>query len=84
MYGLQIGQFVVVGVDADAEEEARVAAVDDFEGAEFDEVGLVLLVSGGDEAMDLVVGHVLVGGFFNLRGGGGGGECDGGFVYFAF
>lgn len=58
MYGLQIRELVVVGVDADAEEEARVAPVDDFQGAEFDEVGLVLLVPGRDEAVDLVVGGV--------------------------
>ena len=53
---LQIRELVVVGVDADAEEEAGVAPVDDLEGAELDEVGLVLLVAGGDEAVDLVWG----------------------------
>lgn len=53
---LQIRELVVVGVDADAEEEARVAAVDDFQGAELDEVGLVLLVPGRDEAVDLFFG----------------------------
>lgn len=49
----QIRQLVVVGVDADAEEEAGVAPVDDLQGAELDEVGLVLLVPGCDEAVDL-------------------------------
>lgn len=53
VYGLQIRQFVVVGVHANTEEQARVPPVDDFEGAEFDEVGLVFLVAGGDEAVDL-------------------------------
>jgi len=54
MYGLQVGEFIVVGVDAGAEEEARVAPVDDFGAApELDEVGLVLLVARGDEAVDL-------------------------------
>lgn len=48
MYRFQIRKFVIVGVDADAEEETGVAAIDDFEVAEFDEVGLVLLVAGGD------------------------------------
>ena len=55
MDGLQIREFVVVGVDADAEEEPRVPPVDDFKVAEFDEVGLVFLVAGGDEAVDLFV-----------------------------
>jgi len=55
VYGLEIRELVIVGVDADAEEEAGVAAVDDFEGAEFDEVGLVFLVAGRDEAVDLEV-----------------------------
>jgi len=53
VYGLEIRELVIVGVDADAEEEAGVAAVDDFEGAEFDEVGLVFLVAGRNEAVDL-------------------------------
>lgn len=51
--GLEVGQLVVVGVDAGAEEEAGVAAVDDLVVAELDEVGLVLLVAGGYEAVDL-------------------------------
>ena len=58
MYRFQIRELVVVGVDAHAEEEAGVPPVDDFERAELDEVGLVLLVSGGDEAVDLFVGAV--------------------------
>jgi len=52
--GFQVRQLVVVGVDAGAEEEAGVAPVDDAVCAELDEVGLVLLVAGGDEAVDLV------------------------------
>lgn len=44
--GLQVGELVVVGVDAGAEEEPRVAPVDDLVVAELDEVGLVLLVAG--------------------------------------
>jgi len=48
VYCFEIGEFVVVGGDADAEEEAGVAAVDDAGvRAEFDEVGLVLLVARG-------------------------------------
>ena len=51
--GFQIGQLVVVGVDAGAEEESGVATVDDLAAAaELDEVGLVFLVAGGDEAVD--------------------------------
>ena len=53
MDGLEVGEFVVVGVDADAEEEPRVPPVDDLVVAELDEVGLVFLVPGRDEAVDL-------------------------------
>ena len=53
VYAFQVGEFVVVGVDARAEEEAGVATVDDFRGApELDEVGLVFLVPRGDEPVD--------------------------------
>ena len=69
---LEVRELVVVGVDADAEEEPRVAPVDDLEGAEFDEVGLVLLVAGRDEAVDLRgrEGGVSVGVGFGGFGGG--------------
>ncbi len=53
MYSLQIRQLVIIGVHTHAEKQAGVAAVDDLEGAEFDEVGLVLLIARGDQAMDL-------------------------------
>lgn len=53
--GLEEGELVVIGVDAGAEEEAGVAAVDDLVVAELDKVGLVLLVAGGDEAVDLAL-----------------------------
>lgn len=43
--GLEIGQFIVVGVDARAEEETCVATVDDLVVAELDEIGLVFLVT---------------------------------------
>ncbi len=46
MDGLEVGELVVVGVDAGAEEEAGVAPVDDLVVAELDKVGLVLLVAG--------------------------------------
>ncbi len=74
MYGLEIRELVIVGVDADAEEEAGVAAVDDFEGAEFDKVGLVFLVAGRDEAVDLEGGK----GVWGVRLGGVGGIGEGG------
>lgn len=54
--GLEEGQLVVIGVNARAEEEAGVPAVDDLVVAELDEVGLVFLVARGYEPMDLVVG----------------------------
>lgn len=55
VYGLEVGELVVVCVDAGAEEEPRVAAVDDLVVAELDEVGLVLLVARGDEPVDLAL-----------------------------
>ena len=53
MYGFQIGQLIVVGVDTDTKEEPSVASVDDFQVTELDEIGLMLLVARGDETMDL-------------------------------
>lgn len=53
--GLEEGELVVVCVDAGAEEEARVAAVDDLVVAKLDEVGLVFLVARGDEAVNLAL-----------------------------
>ena len=51
--GFQIGQLVVVGIDTGAEEETGVATVDDLAtAAELDEVGLMFLIAGGDEAVD--------------------------------
>ena len=55
MDGLEVGELVIVCVDAGAEEEARVAAVDDLVVAELDKVGLVLLVAGGHEAVDFAL-----------------------------
>lgn len=55
--GLEEGELIVVGVDAGAEEESGVPAVDDLVVAELDKVGLVLLVAGRYEAVDLVVGE---------------------------
>ena len=58
--GLQIAQLIVIGVDADAEEEASVTAVDDFEVVpEFNEVGLVFLVAWGDKAVDFAFEFLL-------------------------
>jgi hypothetical protein len=51
---LQVCELVVVCVDAGAEEQTCVPTVHDFGGLpEFDEVGLVFLVPGGYEAVDL-------------------------------
>lgn len=53
---LQVRQLVIVGVDAHAEKQAGVPPIDDLQGAELDEVGLVFLVARGDEAVDLEMG----------------------------
>lgn len=49
---LEVGELVVVCVDADAKEEASVAAIDDFMLAKLDKVGLVFLIAGRNEAVD--------------------------------
>lgn len=51
--GLEVGELVVIRVDARAEEEAGVAAVDDLVVSELDKVGLVLLVARRHEAVYL-------------------------------
>ena len=51
--GLEVSELVVVCVDARAEEEPRVPPVYNLVVPELDEVGLVFLVSGSDEAVDL-------------------------------
>ena len=53
MYSLEVRKLIVIGVNAGAEEEPGIAAVDDLIVAELDEVGLVLLVARCDEAVDL-------------------------------
>jgi len=53
MYSLEICKLVIIGVDAGTEEETCVAAVHDLVIPEFDEVRLVLLIAGCDEAVDL-------------------------------
>lgn len=56
MHSLQISQLVIIRVDTDAEEEACVPPVHDFVLPELDEVGLVFLVAGRDEAVHLGIG----------------------------
>ena len=61
MYRFQVRQFVIVRIDACAEEQPCVPPVHDLgHVAELDEVGLVLLVARRDQAVDLGVsdGHV--------------------------
>ena len=53
VYRFQVCQLVIIRVDASAEEEPCVAAVDYPVVAEFNEVGLVFLVARSDEAVDL-------------------------------
>lgn len=53
--GFEVGQFVVVGVDARTEEETCVATVDDLVVTELDEVGLVFLITRCYKPVDLVV-----------------------------
>lgn len=53
MNSFQVRQLVVVCVHAHAEEQPRVAPVYYFRGAEFNKVGLMLLVSWRNQPMDL-------------------------------
>lgn len=46
VYSLKVSEFVIVRVNASAEEEAGVAPVYDAVVAKFDEVGLMFLISG--------------------------------------
>ena len=57
MDGFQIRQLAVVRVNADAEEEPGVAAIYDLQRAELNKIRLVLLVAGGDEAVNLLLGN---------------------------
>jgi len=50
--GLEVGELVIVCVDAGAEEKTCVAAVNNLVVSELDKVGLVFLIAGCDEAMD--------------------------------
>ena len=54
VYGLEVRELVIVGVDAGAEEQPRVPPVDDLARLpELDEVGLVLLVARRNQAVHL-------------------------------
>lgn len=65
---LEVGQLVVVGVDARAEEEAGVPPVHDLVVPELDEVGLVFLVAGRYETVHLPGGGRRVSAFFRPAG----------------
>lgn len=55
MNSLEVGQLIVVCVDAGTEEEAGIAAIDNLRTLpKLDKVGLILLITGGDEAMYLL------------------------------
>lgn len=51
VYSFQVSKFIVVRIHTDAEEQSCVAPVDDLQGTELDKVGLVLLVTRGDQTM---------------------------------
>ena len=54
MYCLQIRQLVIICIDTNTKEQACVAPINYFRTPpELYEVGLIFLVSGGDEAVDL-------------------------------
>jgi hypothetical protein len=54
MNGLQIRKLVIIGIDSGAEEKSSISSVYYLGGiSELDEVGLMLLVTRGNEAMNL-------------------------------
>ena len=54
MYCLQIRQFIIIGIDACAEEQASVPTINNLgHVAELHKVGLMFLIAGGYEAVDL-------------------------------
>lgn len=60
MYSLQICQLVIICIDAGAKEQPRISSVHNLgHVSKLDEVGLVLLVSRGNEAVDLHVGWLI-------------------------
>jgi hypothetical protein len=53
---LEVRQLIIIRINADAKKEAGVSTINDLCAAlELDEVGLVFLVSWGDEAVDLSI-----------------------------
>jgi len=55
VYGLQIGELVIIRIDADAEEETCISPINDPHTPELDKVGLMLLVARGDQAVDFAL-----------------------------
>ncbi|CEF88198.1 unnamed protein product [Fusarium graminearum] len=53
--GLEECEFVIVCVDAGAEEETGIATIDDLVVTELDKVGLVFLIAGRNEAVDFAL-----------------------------
>lgn len=65
----EVCKFVVIGIDAGAEEEPSVSAIYDFGGTpELNEIGLVFLVARGYETVDLRVDGVRDGWKGSVRG----------------
>jgi hypothetical protein len=61
MYRLQIRQLIIIRIDAGAKEQPRISSVHNLgHVSKLDEVGLVLLVSRGNEAVDLHVGWLIM------------------------
>jgi hypothetical protein len=61
MDSLQVRKLVIIGVHAHAEKEARVASVHDLGTPfELDKIGLVLLIAGRNQAVDLSSGKFML------------------------
>jgi hypothetical protein len=60
MDSLEVGKFIVVGIDTDTEEQPSIPAVDDLRTTpELNEIRLIFLISGSDKAMNLGGGRWL-------------------------
>lgn len=69
MNSFQIRQLIIIRVDADTKEQPRIPPINNLERAEFDKVGLMLLISRRNQAMHFTLEFDF---FFILRVGKGG------------
>lgn len=70
MNSFQIRELIIVCINADTKEQPRITPINNLERAEFDEVGLMLLISRRNQAVHFTLEFDF---FFILKAGEGGG-----------